>query len=158
MTTSCSAERTLLEKQKLIEISIALTSETNLNRLLSKIITELRQLTGAQGGSLYLTDKKQLKFEVAQNDILAQCFGSDYLCFKYHELPINQQSLAGYVALTGETLNIADVYQLPDSLPYHFDPSFDQRNHYRTQAMLVAPLKDHQGEVVGVLQLDQPHE
>ncbi len=122
MTSVNSSERVLLEKQKLIDISIALTSETNLNRLLSRIITELRQLTGAQGGSLYLTDKMQLKFEVAQNDVLAQSFGSDYLCFKYHELPINKQSLAGYVALTGDTLNIADVYQLPDSLPYHFDP------------------------------------
>ncbi len=153
MTNNCSLERTLLEKQKLIDISIALTSETNLNRLLSKIITELRQLTGAQGGSLYLIDQKQLKFEVAQNDVLAESFGSDYLCFKYHEIPINQRSLAGYVALTGETLNIADVYQLPDYLPYHFDPSFDLRNKYRTQSMLVAPLKDHQGEVAGVLQL-----
>ncbi len=90
---------------------------------------------------------------MAQNDVLAQSFGSDFLCFKYHELPINQQSLAGYVALTGDTLNITDVYQLPDSLPYHFDPSFDQRNHYRTQSMLLAPFKDHQEEVVGVLQL-----
>jgi HD-GYP domain-containing protein (c-di-GMP phosphodiesterase class II) len=153
MTTCGSPERTLLEKQKLIDISIALTSETDLNRLLSRIISELRNLTGAQGGSLYLADKKQLKFEVAQNDHLARCFGSDYLCFKYHELPINQKSLAGYVALTGETLNIADVYQLPDSLPYHFDPSFDQRNKYHTQSMMVAPLRDNQGEVVGVLQL-----
>ncbi len=145
--------RLLLEKQKLIDISIALTSETDLNRLLSRIITELRLLTGAQGGSLYLTDKKQLKFEVAQNDVLAHCFGSDYLCFKYHEIPIDDQSLAGYVALTGQTLNIADVYQLPASLPYHFDSSFDQRNNYRTRSMLVAPLMDHQREVVGVLQL-----
>ncbi len=153
MTSVNSSERVLLEKQKLIDISIALTSETDLNRLLSRIITELRQLTGAQGGSLYLTDKKQLKFEVAQNDALAQSFGSDYLCFKYHELPIDKQSLAGYVALTGDTLNITDVYQLPDSLPYHFDPSYDQRNRYRTQSMLLAPLKDHQKEVVGVLQL-----
>jgi HD-GYP domain-containing protein (c-di-GMP phosphodiesterase class II) len=153
MKTCDSSQRNLLEKQKLLDISIALTSETNLNRLLSRIITELRRLTGAQGGSLYLTDKKQLKFEVAQNDQLVKCFGSDYLCFKYHEIPIDQQSIAGYVALTGEILNIADVYQLPDSLPFHFDPSFDQRNHYRTQSMLVAPLKDHQGEVVGVLQL-----
>jgi len=153
MTGINSSERVLLEKQKLIDISIALSSETDLNRLLSRIITELRQLTGAQGGSLYLTDKKQLKFEVAQNDLLAQSFGSDYLCFKYHELPINQQSLAGYVALTGTTLNITDVYDLPDSLPYHFDPSFDQRNRYRTQSMLLAPLKDHQGEVLGNLQL-----
>jgi HD-GYP domain-containing protein (c-di-GMP phosphodiesterase class II) len=110
-------------------------------------------LTGAQGGSLYLADKKQLKFEVAQNDQLIQCFGSDYLCFKYHEIPINQYSLAGYVALTGEILNLDDVYQLPESLPFHFDPSFDQRNNFRTRSMLVVPLKDHLGEVVGVLQL-----
>jgi HD-GYP domain-containing protein (c-di-GMP phosphodiesterase class II) len=153
MVSCNSPERTLLEKQKLIDISIALTSETNSNRLLTKIISELRKLTGAQGGSLYLADQKLLKFEVAQNDILARRFGSDFLCFKYHELPINQESLAGYVALTGETLNIADVYDLPDSLPYHFDPSFDQRNQYRTQSMLMAPLQDLQGEVLGVLQL-----
>ncbi len=153
MRTTCSTERTLLEKQKLIEISIALTSEINLHRLLFKIITELRQLTAAQGGSLYLTDKNKLKFEVAQNDFLTQRFGSDFLCFKYHELPIDQKSIAGYVALTGKILNIGDVYQLPDSLPFHFDPSFDLRNDYRTQSMLAAPLKDHQGEVVGVLQL-----
>jgi HD-GYP domain-containing protein (c-di-GMP phosphodiesterase class II) len=143
----------LLEKQKLIDISIALTSETNINRLLSKIVSELRRLSGAQGGSLYLAEKKLLKFEVAQNDVLAQCFGSDFLCFKKHELPINENSLAGYVALTGEILNIPDVYDLPGSLPYHFDPSFDQRNNYRTQSMLLAPLKDLQEEVLGVLQL-----
>ena len=153
MNSLNSSERNLLEKQKLIDISIALTSETDINRLLSRIVTELRQLTGAQGGSLYLTDKNQLKFAVAQNDLLAQSFGSDFLCFKYHELPINQQSLAGYVALTGTTLNITDVYNLPDYLPYHFDPSFDERNRYRTQSMLLAPLKDLQGEVLGVLQL-----
>ena len=94
-----------------------------------------------------------MKFEVAQNDALAQSFGSDYLCFKYHELPIDKQSLAGYVALTGDTLNITDVYQLPDSLHYHFDPSYDQRNRYRTQSMLLASLKDNQKEVIGVLQL-----
>lgn len=153
MASVCSLERDLLEKQKLIDISIALTSERDLNRLLSKIILELRGLTGAQGGSLYLAENGLLKFEVAQNDVLAQCFSNDFLCFKYHEIPINELSLAGYVALTGEILNIPDVYDLPDSAPYHFDASFDQRNHYRTQSMLVAPLQDQQKEVVGVLQL-----
>lgn len=153
MTSNYSPDRTLLEKQKLIEISIALTSETDLHRLLFKIITELRRLTAAQGGSLYLSEHDKLKFEVAQNDFLTQCFGNDFLCFKYHELPINQKSIAGYVALTGQTVNIIDVYQLPDSLPFHFDPSFDVRNNYRTQSILAAPLKDHLGEVVGVLEL-----
>lgn len=146
-------ERELLEKQKLLDISIALTSETDLHRLLSRIITELRRLTGAQGGSLYLCEQDSLTFEVAQNDIIACQFGSDLPCFKYHDLPINDQSLAGYVALNGTLLNIPDVYALPPSLPYHFDPSFDQRTGYRTQSMLVAPLQDQQGQIVGVLQL-----
>ncbi len=152
MRTS-SPERVLLEKQKLIDISIALTSETDLHRLLSRIITELRGLTGAQGGSLYLVAQDRLTFEVAQNEIVADRLGSDLCCFRYHDLPINDKSLAGYVALTGQLLNIPDVYQLPPDLPYHFDQSFDRRTGYRTQSMLVAPLKDHQEEIVGVLQL-----
>ncbi len=148
-----SPERVLLEKQKLVEISIALTSETDLHRLLSRIITELRGLTGAQGGSLYLCAQARLTFEVAQNDIIACTADHELACFKYQDLPINDNSLAGYVALTGQLLNIPDVYELSPALPYHFDPSFDQRTGYRTRSMLVAPLKDHQGEIVGVLQL-----
>lgn len=153
MLGSCSPQRYLLEKQKLIEISIALTSETDLNRLLTKIITELRRLTAAEGGSLYLTDGDKLKFEVAQNEALARRFGSDLRCLKYHEIPINQKSIAGYVALTGKTLNLKDVYQIPDNPPYRFDSSFDRRNGYTTKSMLAAPLRDQQGEVVGVIQL-----
>ncbi|MBM4287760.1 MAG: GAF domain-containing protein [Deltaproteobacteria bacterium] len=156
MSYQADENRLLLEKQKLIDISIALTSERDLNRLLFRIITELRQLTAAQGGSLYLVEGDFLKFEIAQNEALARSFGSDYLCFKYHEIPINQESIAGYAALTGKVLTIEDVYHLPEFLPCHFDPSFDRRNNYRTQAMLAAPLKDHRGEVVGVLQLINP--
>ncbi|MGQ9920276.1 MAG: HD-GYP domain-containing protein [Desulfobacca sp.] len=153
MTQDLAAERVLLEKQKLIEISIALTSETDLHRLLSRIITELRGLTRAQGGSLYLVAQDRLTFEVAQNEIIAQALDSELLCFRCHDLPIDDKSLAGYVALTGRLLNIADVYELSADLPYHFDPSFDRRTGYRTHSMLVAPLQDHQGEIVGVLQL-----
>jgi len=149
----CSSDRVLLEKQKLIEISIALSSETDLHRLLTTIITELRGLTGAQGGSLYLRRQDRLTFEVAQNEVIAQRLDRELTCFKYHELPINDKSLAGYVALRGELLNIADVYELSPELPYHFDRSFDERTGYRTQSMLVAPLQDQEGEIVGVLQL-----
>jgi len=153
MTRNHTAERVLLEKQKLIDISIALTSETDLHRLLSRIISELRGLTSAQGGSLYLVAQDRLTFEVAQNEIIAQTLGSELLCFRCHDLPVDDKSLAGYVALTGQLLNIADVYELAADLPYHFDPSFDRRTGYRTRSMLVAPLQDHQGEIVGVLQL-----
>ncbi len=138
---------------KLIEISISLSSETNLNKLLEKIVFELRTIFKADGGSLYLREKNRLRFEVAQNDTLKRVKGKDYQLFKSYEIPINDSSIAGYVALTGTSLNIPNVYRLSSDLPYHFDTSFDKRNNYQTQSLLALPLQDIQGEVVGVLQL-----
>ncbi len=138
---------------KLIDIAIYLSSETNLNRLLEKIVIELRTFFHADGGSLYLRDKKELQFEIAQNDTLKKQKGKDYLLFKPYKISINESSIAGYVALTGSTLNIPNVYQLPADLPYRFNPSFDLRNNYQTQSLLAVPLKDQKAEVVGVLEL-----
>ena len=140
--------------EKLIDISISLSSETNLNRLLEKIVYELRTIFKADGGSLYLREHDRLRFEIAQNDTLKRLKGKDYsLLFKSYEIPINEFSIAGYVALTGTSLNIPNVSRLPSDLTYHFDTSFDKRNNYQTQSLLALPLKDTKGEVVGVLQL-----
>jgi two-component system response regulator HydG len=139
--------------EKLIDISISLSSETNLNKLLEKIVFELRTIFKADGGSLYLRENNRLRFEVAQNDTLKRVKGKDYQLFKSYEIPINDSSIAGYVALTGTSLNIPNVYRLSSNLPYHFDTSFDKRNNYQTQSLLALPLKDTKGEVVGVLQL-----
>jgi two-component system response regulator HydG len=142
-----------VEKQKLIEISLALSSETDLPRLLQRIIEELRLLTNADGGSLCLEANGNLRFEIAQNDTLRRQKGADYKFFEPFEIPISETSIAGYVALTGKTLNIPNVYELAADLPYHFDPSFDVRNRYRTQSILGVPLKEHTGKVIGVLEL-----
>jgi two-component system response regulator HydG len=139
--------------EKLIDISISLSSETNLNKLLEKIVYELRTIFKADGGSLYLRENNRLRFEIAQNDTLKRLKGKDYPLFKSYEIPINDSSIAGYVALTGSALNIQNVYHLSSGLPYSFDTSFDIRNNYRTQSLLALPLKDMQGEVIGVLQL-----
>jgi two-component system, NtrC family, response regulator HydG len=138
---------------KLIDISINLSSETNLNRLLEKIVFELRTFFNADGGSLYLKDEDFLQFEIAQNETLKRQQGKDSSLFKPYKININESSIAGYVALTGATLNIPNVYQLAGDLPFRFNPSFDLRNQYRTQSLLAVPLKDPQGEVVGVLEL-----
>ncbi len=140
-------------KQKLIEISIALSSETDLSRLLQKIIYELRLLTHADGGSIFLVKNGNLRFEVAQNNTLMLLQGEDFHFFKQFEIPISERSIAGYVALTGNILNISDVYELSADLPYRFNPAFDRRNHYHTQSILAVPLKDHTGTVTGVLEL-----
>jgi two-component system response regulator HydG len=139
--------------EKLIDISICLSSETDLNRLLEKIVSELRTIFKADGGSLYLRENNRLRFEIAQNDTLRRLKGKDYQLFKSYEIPINKSSIAGYVALTGTALNIPNVYHLSADLPYHFDTSFDKRNKYKTQSLLALPLKDTKQEVVGVLQL-----
>lgn len=138
---------------KLIDIAISLSSETNLNRLLEKIVFELRTFFNADGGSLYLRQQDSLHFEIAQNDTLRRQKGKDFLLFKPYEININKSSIAGYVALTGTTLNIPDVYQLSTDLPYHFNPSFDIRNKYQTQSLLAVPLKDQKRQIVGVLEL-----
>jgi PAS domain S-box-containing protein len=140
-------------KQKLIEISIALSSETDLCTLLKKIVSELRVLTNADGGSLFLAENGNLRFEVAQNNTLRRSKGDDFQFFKPFEIPISERSIAGYVALTGNTLNIPDVYKLSAELPYQFNPAFDLRNNYRTQSILAIPLKDHTGRIIGVLEL-----
>lgn len=142
-----------IAKQKLIEISIALSSETDLSRLLEKIIYELRHITNSDGGSLFLVMDDHLRFEVAQNDTLIHLKGKDFQFFEQVKIPISERSIAGYVALTGEILNIPNVYELPADLPYRFNPKLDRRNNYHTQSILAVPLKDHAGEIIGVVEL-----
>jgi two-component system, NtrC family, response regulator HydG len=142
-----------IAKQKLIEISIALSSETDLSRLLKMIINELCLLTNADGGSLFLVENGHLRFEVAQNKTLMASKGEDFQFFKQFEIPISEHSIAGYVALTGNILNLHDVYKLSSDFPFQFNPEFDVRNNYHTQSILAVPLKDHTGTIIGVLEL-----
>jgi HD-GYP domain-containing protein (c-di-GMP phosphodiesterase class II) len=87
-----------------------------------------------------------LRFTLTQND-------SVYLPFSSFTIPIDNSRISSYVALTGESLQIDDAYQLPPGVPYGFSKDLDTRNHYRTKSMLTVPMKNHKGEIVGVLQL-----
>src|SRR5947209_13786851 len=88
-----------------------------------------------------------LRWKLAQNDSI------DVESFEEKVLPITRRSLAGYVALTGETLVIDDAYNLPASAEYTINTSFDMENGYLTRSMLVFPMTNHAGEIIGVLQL-----
>ena len=146
-------DRVLQEQiQKLNQIGIALSSEINLEKLLGLIVREARGFTNADAGSLYILEDGKLFFYVAQNETLRRR-PNPLPGFKPYPLPLSKKSIAGYVAITGEILNIEDVYSLPETLPYNFNPDFDLRNNYVTKSMLVIPMKDRQGEILGVLQL-----
>jgi HD-GYP domain-containing protein (c-di-GMP phosphodiesterase class II) len=143
--------RTRSELRELAAVGMALMTERDPDRLLEKIVGKARQLTGSDAGSLYLMeagpDGRRLLFKLAQNDTLPDA------PFVSITLPLDPASLAGYAAVTGETLRVDDAYALPADAPYAFNRSFDQRFGYRTRSMLVVPMIDHGGAVVGVLQL-----
>ena len=135
---------------QLNEISLALTTQKSQQELLRTILTEARRIAGCEAGSLFLVeaDKHQTKalvFKLAQND--AREF--PYVASR---LPLTTESIAGYVATTGNELNIHDVYQLSADLPYQFNRSFDDDNGYRSRSILAIPMRDHRDQVVGVLQ------
>ncbi|MEW6261497.1 MAG: HD domain-containing phosphohydrolase [Thermodesulfobacteriota bacterium] len=141
--------------KKLNQIGIALSSETNLVRLLSLVVREARTFTRADAGSLYIRDGDRLCFEVAQNDTLERRGGSDAQAFKPFPVPLTRTSISGFVALTGKVLNIDDVYDLDadESVEFSFNREFDRRNNYRSRSMLAVPMLDHRHENIGVLQL-----
>jgi HD-GYP domain-containing protein (c-di-GMP phosphodiesterase class II) len=135
----------------LTQIGIALSAEQNNHRLLDMILTRSRELTNADAGSLYLVEEtpegeRSLRFKHTQND-------SKTIPFKEFVMPATKASISGYVAVTGESLNIADVYQIPKGVEYGFNQSFDQSVGYRSMSMLVVPMTDHKNHITGVLQL-----
>ncbi|MFQ5895779.1 MAG: HD domain-containing phosphohydrolase [Nitrospinota bacterium] len=137
--------------RELTQIGIALSAEHDHRRLLDLILTKTREFTRSDAGSLYFVEGtgeggKQLRFIHAQNE-------SVYVPFREFTLPVNTRSIAGYVAATGETLNLDDVYELPPGVDFSFNRSFDERVGYRTKSMLAVPIRDHEGQIIGVLQL-----
>lgn len=145
-----SAEKVELIEQ-LLAIGTALSSSNDLGELLNLILYKSREITCSDAGSVYLIDRNdaqpKLLFKVAQNDSLP------HASFQEYAMPLTRQSLAGYVALTGEILNLPDAYDLPLGVPYQLDRSFDITMPYRTCSVLVLPMQDQDGEIIGVLQL-----
>jgi HD-GYP domain-containing protein (c-di-GMP phosphodiesterase class II) len=150
-TRSESAAR-LNEITELTEIAVRLTTEKNYHTLLDLILNQARRISQSDAGSLYIVESdeqggKRLRFKLSQNDSRPD------IPFVEFTMPLNHGSLAGSAALEAEPLVIDDVYTLPADVAYSFNRSFDDQYGYRTKSMLVIPMQNHHGEVIGVLQL-----
>lgn len=135
--------------EHLTEVSLALSAERDHSALLSLILSRAREMADCDAGSLYLVEREPrplLRFVLAQNDSVS-------VPFRATEIPLDRASVAGYVALTGEVLNLGDAYRLPADAPYTLNRAFDEKAGYVTRSMLVVPMRNHRGEVTGVLQL-----
>ena len=143
-------------------IGIALSAEENLNKLFEMIMEEAKHITRADGRTLYMKteDSKQLKFEILLNDSMNSEMGGTsnnevtlppVELFDDEKNP-NKSNVAAYVANTGKTININDAYE-EDGFDFSGTKGFDKMTGYRSKSFLTVPLKNHEDEIIGVMQL-----
>lgn len=146
-----------LAKDNIIEI-LKINEKINhirdVDSMLDSVLTEARAISNANAGSIYLIRGNMLSFEYVQNDALMGNSASSnrYLYFK-QEMPINNKSISGYVALHKTHLVIDNVYQLGNDVPYVFNRSFDESSSYHTQSVLTVPLITSREKIIGVMQI-----
>ena len=141
--------------EKLIKVGIALSSTRDLNELLDLILTEARELTNADAGSIYLLEGDVLRFVSSQSQTLFDRLGEEKAraLFEEFTMPLNKGSIAGYVGVTRQLVNLKDVYNIPPTYDFKFNPAWDEANNYRCVSMLALPMISSEDKVVGVLQL-----
>ena len=147
----------LTEKEKLdtlATLGIDLSRIHDLDMLMQRILSEARRFANADAGSIYIREKNLLHFTYTQNDTLQQRLAEgEKLIYSTFHMPINEESIAGYVAATGKPLNLPDVYSIDPSCPYHFSKGFDKKSRYTTQSVLTIPLENHNDDIIGILQI-----
>ncbi|MDO9566163.1 MAG: HD domain-containing phosphohydrolase [Candidatus Desulfaltia sp.] len=165
MTSSSDFDQKINNQQKqikqLAEIGLALSGEKNINKLLEMIIDEARDLSNADAGTLYTVDgdKLHLSFEIMQNDSMKiRMGGTSGNKITLPKVPLyingrpNHSNVSSYTALTGETINIPDVYKA-SGFDFTGPRKYDATTGYRSKSMLVIPMKNHENDIIGVLQL-----
>jgi HD-GYP domain-containing protein (c-di-GMP phosphodiesterase class II) len=148
--------------RRLIDLGIALSAERNHDRLMERILLEAKSIYNADGGTLYLrTDNDSLSFEIMRNDSMDIAMGGTtgkdipfppLRMYDAESGTPNHGNVATHVALTGETVNIADAYEV-ESFDFTGAKKFDQTTGYRSKSFLTVPLRNYDEDVIAVLQL-----
>ncbi|HYN35965.1 MAG TPA: GAF domain-containing protein, partial [Actinomycetota bacterium] len=146
--------------EELNRVGIALSREKDINRLLETILLAAKTITHADAGTLYRLEEGKLRFEIIRTDSLGLSLGGT-TGRPIHLDPIplfdevgkpNETMVVAYAALREATVNIADAYAA-QGFDFSGTRLFDQKTGYRSQSFLTVPMKNHEDEVIGVLQL-----
>ena len=142
-------------------IGLALSKEKDMDKLLEMILLEAKRISNADGGTLYMmTDDQRLKFSIMITDSLNIHMGGT----SGKEIPFypvklymddgqpNKTMIAANAGLTGDTINIPDAYKAK-GFDFAGTKAFDEKTGYRSKSFLTVPLKNHEDEIIGVLQL-----
>jgi len=141
----------MIDIKKILDISIALSSERNHVKLLEKIIDELMDISSCDAATLYLKENNKLNFFITRNKTLNEFKGGSFSKIDLPPIEINESSISGYVALNKKPLNIADVYSADNK--FIGPKKYDAITGYHTKSVLVVPLIDRDDNVLGVIQL-----
>ena len=158
------AEDQIKHIKKNAEISLALSGNNNLNELFEKIVDLARELTNADGGTLYTVDDSShhLCFKIMQNETLkTRKGGTSSEPITLPKVPLyinnnpetpNHSNVSSHVAVTGKIINIPDVYKA-EGFDFSGARRYDAATNYNSKSMLVIPLQNHENKIIGVLQL-----
>jgi HD-GYP domain-containing protein (c-di-GMP phosphodiesterase class II) len=161
-TLTAGSDPREIRYRRLIELGIALSAERNHKRLMELILSGAKELTNADGGTLYLHDEatRSLQFAIVLNDTLKIALGGTTgNAITFAPLSLydadgnpNHSNVSTAAALDGKTVAIDDAY---NAGRYDFSgtKAFDHKTGYHSQSFLTVPLKNHESQVVGVLQL-----
>lgn len=160
-TQRAMLESLLTRLSDLNTIGAALSSERDINHLLESILVAAKKITDADAGTLYLVDaeKQVLNFEILHNDSLNIRMGGTsgnpipfYPIALYHNGEPNLAMVVSYSVLRGETVNIQDAY-IAEGFDFSGTKNFDAKTGYQSRSFLAVPLRNHEHEIIGVLQL-----
>lgn len=139
---------------EIIKLSTELNIIQDYDILLEKILSHARKIVNADAGTIYIKDENELIFSITQNQTLQDRLPAGRkLIYNFFRVPIDKKSIAGYAALTGEVVNIPDVYKISKKVPYKFNSKYDKISSYLTKSVLAVPMKKSIKEVGGVLQV-----
>lgn len=138
--------------KKVLEVGVLLSSERDLNRLLEKILSSVMEIAHCNAGTLYLRDGEFLRFTIMRNDKLKTYFGGDGKEPDLPPVPLSREHVCALALLEDRAINIEDVYGCRE---YDFSGPirYDKITGYHTQSMLVVPMRNREGEKLGVIQL-----
>ncbi len=148
--------------KRLQEIGLALSTEDDINVIFELIMDEAKNITNADGRTLYMIsdDGKTMKFEIMATESMNFSQGGTtgveitippMQLFNEDGTP-NHSSIVAYSANTGKIVNIKDAYK-EKGFDFTGAKNFDKNTGYRTQSVLSVPLKNHENDIVGVMQL-----
>ena len=140
------------ELKDIVDVCIEISNEKNKNKLLSLMINTAMKISNCDAGTLYLYKNDTLVFRIMKTLSQGVAKGEQGEKIDLPPVPMKEGNVCAYTAIHRELVNIPDVYD-SDRFDFSGPKKYDSITGYHTQSMLVIPMEDSRGDLVGVLQL-----